>query len=52
MKREKWLKMLKFEARRAKINLDKSIEYRKTLEWVMLAIEGNVYNNNIIIEEY
>ena len=42
---------LKFESHRAERNLHKQIEYRKMLEWVMLVIEGDVYDDNAIIEE-
>ncbi len=44
-------KMLEHETKRASANLDQLVEYRKMLEWITLALEGEVYDKKAIIQE-
>ncbi len=44
-------KMLEHETKRASANLNQLVEYRKMLEWVILALNNDVYTIEAIAQE-
>ncbi len=44
-------KILEYETKRASVNLDQLVEYRKMLEWVVLALDDDIYTIKDITQE-